>query len=192
MHGIYYLTLMKQKLIKWITSFKSYLQSNHESKVTLTMQVQVNFPSNFAFLAGRTLNGASNPLPPFGYACICGRSLPAVSTLKTSYGNKLKLESDSRITVTQDVKPMFLKRITHIQSHCSYQEEYNDFIIIYLYIVNYFILYVDLGIPISELSQTEKDEYCMASLECGGNGERLVKGYKLPVKRKQGKVWRPL
>ena len=56
------------------------------------------------------------------------------------------------------------------------------------------------GIVLSEISQTEKHEYCMVSLTFGikkkvklewwlprvgdgGNGERLVKGYKLLVIR---------
>lgn len=59
--GTYNLILIKLKCIKWILSFKRFLQSNYRSKIDWIRQVTVNFQTT-AFLVGETVRMVNKTL----------------------------------------------------------------------------------------------------------------------------------
>ncbi|KAG6921210.1 zinc finger BED-type containing 9 [Chelydra serpentina] len=63
---------------------------------------------------------ANDALFPFGSTYLCEVSFSAMTAIKTKYQNKLNLDPDLRIAVSQNVKPRFSKIMKHIQSHCSH------------------------------------------------------------------------
>lgn len=63
---------------------------------------------------------ATNALLPFGSTCLCEVAFSAMTTIKTKFRNKLQLEPDLRIALTEDIKPNFSNITKQIQSHCSH------------------------------------------------------------------------
>lgn len=63
---------------------------------------------------------ATDALLPFGSTYLCEVSFSAMTGIKSKYRNKLNLEPDLRIAVSESIKPEFIDIMKQMQSHCSH------------------------------------------------------------------------